>query len=104
MRDTRHTFSPGIEGGHHLSRGGIGLSRTTAYHLAANGLVERFHRTLKAAIMCRADQEVGVGCDRARIVTCQQTATSIRTWASVAHVGFPHRHMSHVEIVSVLLT
>ncbi|XP_062551045.1 uncharacterized protein LOC134216025 [Armigeres subalbatus] len=26
--------------------------RTTAYHPQANGLVERFHRTLKAAIMC----------------------------------------------------
>jgi hypothetical protein len=32
------------------------LSRTTAHHPAANGLVERFHRTLKAAIICHADQ------------------------------------------------
>ena len=31
-------------------------SRTTAFHLAANGLVERMHRTLKAAIMCRAQE------------------------------------------------
>lgn len=30
--------------------------RTTAYHPAANGLVERFHRQLKAAIMCHADE------------------------------------------------
>jgi transposase InsO family protein len=36
---------------------GIQLSRTTAYHPAANGLVERFHRMLKAAIMCHADQQ-----------------------------------------------
>jgi cleavage and polyadenylation specificity factor subunit 1 len=35
---------------------GIQLSRTTAHHPAANGLVERFHRTLKAAIMCHAGQ------------------------------------------------
>jgi cleavage and polyadenylation specificity factor subunit 1 len=35
---------------------GIQLSRTTAHHPAANRLVERFHRTLKAAIMCHADQ------------------------------------------------
>jgi hypothetical protein len=35
---------------------GILLSRTTAHHPAADGLVERFHRTLKAAIMCHADQ------------------------------------------------
>jgi cleavage and polyadenylation specificity factor subunit 1 len=31
---------------------GIHLSRTTAFHPAANGLVERMHRTLKAALMC----------------------------------------------------
>jgi hypothetical protein len=36
---------------------GIQLSRTTAHHPAANGLVVRFHRTLKAAIMCHADQQ-----------------------------------------------
>jgi cleavage and polyadenylation specificity factor subunit 1 len=36
---------------------GIQLSWTTAHHLAANGLVERFHRTLKAAIMCHVDQQ-----------------------------------------------
>ena len=29
--------------------------RTTAYHPAANGMVERFHRQLKAAIKCQAD-------------------------------------------------
>jgi cleavage and polyadenylation specificity factor subunit 1 len=36
---------------------GIQLARTTAHHPAANGLVERFHRTLKAAIMCHANQQ-----------------------------------------------
>jgi hypothetical protein len=35
---------------------GIQLSWTTAHHHVANGLVERFHWTLKAAIMCHADQ------------------------------------------------
>jgi hypothetical protein len=35
---------------------GIQLSRMTAHHPAANGLVERFHRTLKTAIVCHADQ------------------------------------------------
>ncbi|RVE40772.1 hypothetical protein evm_014580 [Chilo suppressalis] len=30
---------------------GIRLRHTTAYHREANGMVERFHRTLKAAIM-----------------------------------------------------
>jgi cleavage and polyadenylation specificity factor subunit 1 len=28
----------------------------TVYHSAAKGLMKRFHRTLKAAIMCQADQ------------------------------------------------
>jgi cleavage and polyadenylation specificity factor subunit 1 len=36
---------------------GIQLSRTTAYYLAANGLVECFHRRLKAAIMCHMGQQ-----------------------------------------------
>jgi hypothetical protein len=35
---------------------GIQLSQTTAHHPAANGLAERLLRTLKAAIMCHADQ------------------------------------------------
>ncbi|KZC07793.1 Gag-Pol polyprotein [Dufourea novaeangliae] len=30
--------------------------RTTAYHPSANGLVERFHRQLKAAIKCHSDE------------------------------------------------
>jgi cleavage and polyadenylation specificity factor subunit 1 len=36
---------------------GIQLSRTTAHHPAANRLMERFHRSLKAAIMCHTDQQ-----------------------------------------------
>jgi len=36
---------------------GIHLCRTTPYHPAANGLVERLHRTLKAAIMCHAGEQ-----------------------------------------------
>jgi cleavage and polyadenylation specificity factor subunit 1 len=31
---------------------GIQLLRTTTHHSAANGLMERFHQTLKAAMMC----------------------------------------------------
>jgi transposase InsO family protein len=36
---------------------GIELTRTTAHHSANIGLVERFHRTLKAANMFHADQQ-----------------------------------------------
>jgi cleavage and polyadenylation specificity factor subunit 1 len=36
---------------------GIKLFRTAAQHAAASGLVERLHLTLKAAIMCHADQK-----------------------------------------------
>jgi cleavage and polyadenylation specificity factor subunit 1 len=36
---------------------GIHLTRTTPQHPAANGLVERLHRTLKAAIMCHVDEK-----------------------------------------------
>lgn len=35
---------------------GVQLRHTTAYHPAANGMVERFHRTLKAAIMAQGEQ------------------------------------------------
>jgi transposase InsO family protein len=35
---------------------GIQRFWTTAHYPAANGLVERFHRSLKAAIMCHAGQ------------------------------------------------
>ena len=35
---------------------GIKAQNTTAYHPAANGLVERLHRQLKAAIMAREDK------------------------------------------------
>ncbi|CAK1598942.1 unnamed protein product [Parnassius mnemosyne] len=35
---------------------GFQHKRTTAYHPACNGLIERFHRQLKAAIMCHADE------------------------------------------------
>lgn len=34
---------------------GFQHKRTTAYHPACNGIVERFHRQLKAAITCHAD-------------------------------------------------
>ncbi|KAL0810115.1 hypothetical protein ABMA28_010917 [Loxostege sticticalis] len=34
---------------------GFERKRTTAYHPACNGLVERFHRQLKAAIVCHAN-------------------------------------------------
>ena len=30
--------------------------RTTSYHPQANGMIERFHRTLKTAIMCRKEE------------------------------------------------
>ena len=35
----------------------IHLCRTSPHHSAANGLVETLHRTLKAAIMCHADEQ-----------------------------------------------
>ena len=36
---------------------GIHLNRTTPHHPAANGLVDRLHLTLKAAIMCHAEEK-----------------------------------------------
>jgi cleavage and polyadenylation specificity factor subunit 1 len=33
---------------------GFHISRTTPHHPASNGMVERFHRTMKSAIMCHA--------------------------------------------------
>lgn len=34
---------------------GFERSRTTSYHPCANGMIERFHRQLKAAIMCHTN-------------------------------------------------
>lgn len=36
---------------------GVRLCRTTAYHPQANGMVERLHRTMKAALMCHGDEK-----------------------------------------------
>lgn len=36
---------------------GCAKTRTTAYHPASNGMVERWHRSLKAAIMCHNNSE-----------------------------------------------
>ena len=36
---------------------GISRSRTTAYHPASNGLVERLHRDIKTALMCQGVSE-----------------------------------------------
>ena len=33
------------------------LTRTTPHHPTSNGLVERLHRTMKAAITCDADEQ-----------------------------------------------
>lgn len=38
-----------------LSLIGCERIRTTAYHPAANGMIERWHRTMKAALMCHKD-------------------------------------------------
>ncbi|KMQ82947.1 gag-pol protein [Lasius niger] len=38
-----------------LSLIGCERIRTTSYHPASNGMIERWHRVLKAAIMCHAD-------------------------------------------------
>jgi transposase InsO family protein len=35
---------------------GIRLCRTAAYHPQSNGMVERLHRTMKAALMCHGDE------------------------------------------------
>ncbi|XP_076278431.1 uncharacterized protein LOC143208168 [Lasioglossum baleicum] len=40
-----------------LSRTGCHRVRTTAYHPQSNGMIERWHRVLKAAIMCHAREE-----------------------------------------------
>lgn len=36
---------------------GCSRIRTTAYHPAANGIIERWHRSLKSAITCHASQQ-----------------------------------------------
>ncbi|XP_046399330.1 uncharacterized protein LOC124165847 [Ischnura elegans] len=40
-----------------MKRTGTNHLRTTTYHPAANGMVERFHRQLEAALRCHSDQQ-----------------------------------------------
>jgi hypothetical protein len=49
----------------------------TAHHPAANGLVERFHWTLKAAIMCHGDQQ------SRNLHGIQRGPASVSSWACV---------------------
>jgi hypothetical protein len=42
---------------HLAKKMGISKIRTTAYHPQSNGLVERWHRTLKTALMCRGNTD-----------------------------------------------
>ena len=46
----------------HMHLLGIKRIRTTAYHLIANGLIERFHRQLKAALKCQSTPNNWVSC------------------------------------------
>ena len=41
-----------------LQLSGCRRIRTTAYHPASNGMIERWHRCLKAAIMCQLDSNI----------------------------------------------
>jgi cleavage and polyadenylation specificity factor subunit 1 len=77
---------------------GIQLSRTTAHHPAANGLVERFHRTLKAAIKCHADQQWTD--DIPLVLLGIRTAYKADLQASVAELVYGE----HLRIPSELLT
>lgn len=36
---------------------GCSRTRTSPYHLSSNGMIERWHRTLKAALMCQQDND-----------------------------------------------
>ena len=38
---------------------GCKRNRTTSYHPAANGLIERWHRSLKSAILCHITEDSG---------------------------------------------
>jgi len=69
---------------------GIHLSRTTAFHPAANGFVARMHRTLKATIMCRAQER---WTEARPLVLGMRTAFKEDLQASVAELvyGLPLR-------------
>jgi cleavage and polyadenylation specificity factor subunit 1 len=77
---------------------GIQLSQTTPHHPMFSALVECFHQTLKAAIMCHADQQCTEALLLVLLVICMAFKEDLQ--ASVAELVYSE----HLRIPSKLLT
>ena len=71
-----------------LSCLGITTSTTSAYHPQANGLVERFHRTLKNALRCATRSSQSWTCSLPRVMLGLRSAPRTDTATSTAEIVY----------------
>ncbi|GBM04507.1 hypothetical protein AVEN_197908-1 [Araneus ventricosus] len=104
---------------------GIRLSHTTAYHPQVNGAIERWHRTLKAAIMChtsihwvsalpavllglRTVFKEDLQCSPAEMVygenLCLPSQFFVQQQPQTAHNGFIKKLKTHIQQSRATLT
>jgi cleavage and polyadenylation specificity factor subunit 1 len=79
---------------------GMHISRTSAHYPAANGLVERFHQTLKAAIMCHADQHL----TEAPPLVLLDISTAFKAGLQASHAALPMVTLQILPYTNVTLT
>ena len=71
-----------------LSRLGINVTTTTAYHLQSNGIIERFHRAIKNALRCAMRSSTSWLRSLPWVLLGLRNAPRIETSTSTAEVMF----------------
>jgi hypothetical protein len=81
---------------------GVKTQHTTAYHPAANGMAERFHRTMKAALMCHQPATWTTALPQILLGLRTKIKSDLQTSPVELVYGEPLRVMSEFFCLSVL--